>query len=710
MPIETPYLSTPLDTSIPNYGDQEVFNRNLSSIVDGTNQLTKALGDAKLQGIKKDFGDILHSEELQFRKELGDQLAASNVAEVDLLGEPGVTEATLKTMRPEVKTLLALDARDKQGVQQGFLDANDYQIRAEARMREYLVRYPHLQDELLGVAQSAGGFGLIPADLQATFEDIKAIQSAEGKEDSEVKRLKGISKEHGVDQTLYTTNPTEYWTQTLRFSEANQSLAALDLQWKQRQTTGNLKNKELAGELNRAVPGMAASAWAKSIQPTILSSLGISNINNFDPEKYNPVALDSIKQELQNKKASFLAESIAKYGRTGDVDAADIKTAIQPVLDMFDAADARLGSKSFAQDMTNHVNTLMGGAIATMPNGIQLKVYSDMVRGMDQSFASDQIKRDVSMKLGAAMVSLFANGTPAGQSSNFGEDGQVLPFARTNPIKDLDNDPSVSDADLQKGAISFIRQVKSKIQEFGQNKDPSQYAVTRDAAIQTLRMFTDYYNDDAIKATKGAISTNVANEIIALGATEEFKQAFEESPPDLQEALAGTFLKTTQAEYDQVMRGEVNQDAAKLLANVNQITPTPVRIPGAMPFQVDGPVPPIVGDIAKTAPVVFTIASGTGQAFFVPDNLIVSTIRQSSLSTPDKDRAIRNISNAANELTAKYGGRLTNLIKMGAHVTPGFSNMPQPYAASFEALALSLQAQGNLNIQIDESVAPNGNR
>lgn len=703
MPIKNPILDAVADTTVQDI-DTRAFDRNLAATVDGVKRTVNLLVDSKIEGIKDDFGEELHNEELQFRQELGAQLASENTPDADLLALPNVDEERLKGAAPQVREIMALDAKDRRGVKQGFLDANDYQIRTEARFRQYLTRYPHLADELLSVARNAGGFGLIPADLQAAFDDIKDIQSAAASGNSEVERLRKISKEQKVDQSLYTTDPQTYWKLTLQFANAEQDIAISDQKFRARKLTGDMNEYTLKADVAKAVPGYITQAWSKDIVPTVTASLGIANINQYNPESYDPVALNNIRQELQLKKSSFLASMYSKYGGGGDISTETIKDAAQPTLDAYDAAIERLGSKTFASDMQDYVKTQTNGLIATMPNGPALVVATDMARGLDRTFTSGLVNSDISTKLSTALISLFPGGTENGRANNYDAQGELLPFARNNALIELDNNPAHTDADVQNGVITYVNHLNTTIRELAKNKDPAYANINRNATLDAMRTFTDYYNDPGLKNTKGAMSTNVSDAIVELGASDTFKDAFAGAPPDLQQALVQSFRATATSEFDNIMRGEISQDLTKVL-----------RFDARGTFQSTESATPFFGGpglarsitreateaLSSSQPVVLTISPKDGSAFFVVDNAIAGQVASSDLNDVDKRRISRTLTNAANELTTKYGKRLTNVVRMTAHVTPGANSLPKPYGAAFGVLAESLLANGEVNLGID---------
>lgn len=126
-----------------------------------------------------------------------------------------VDEERFASAPPEVQALMQEVARQRLAADQGAISGTELKVRHEAKLREYINRYPQLTQELQQVAGATLGYNPLGAHIDQLME---TLQGKEDKSAQEWAALDKYADNVGVDMTLKSIDPVGYYTEMMAFA------------------------------------------------------------------------------------------------------------------------------------------------------------------------------------------------------------------------------------------------------------------------------------------------------------------------------------------------------------------------------------------------------------------------------------------------------------------------------------------------------------
>lgn len=349
------------------FDDRGGGDRGLEIATEGLDSVAKTLVDQRVRKIDQGLSKALDNDTNEWWTEQRATQEQPPVADVF-----NVSKEELANAPEAVQAMMQEVARQRLASEQGAISATELKVRHEKTLREYLNRYPQLTQELQQAAGTAIGYNPLGAHIEQLVESLRADHAASAAQWSD---LDNYANAVGVNMTLKTVSPVDYYTQVMSFAKRD-----TEYEFAQRELNIVKVGKEHA---NIA----ATDLFKRTVGPNIMGRAGglVSKILNMvtsagmDKATFASDALPAIRREMANFNLGTRAKLMTDFPDLTDTQVDAFMKPIEQALDL-------AGKSASPEEMSTVLRLFQTQAEAKVyaqyPETAGLKIAADLLRDL----------------------------------------------------------------------------------------------------------------------------------------------------------------------------------------------------------------------------------------------------------------------------------------------------------------------------------------
>src|SRR5688572_1194127 len=186
-------------------------SRSAEFVAQGAEAVANFVGEQRVENIGKGLSAELDQTTSDWWEANRQTALAPNIADVFDVDPQEVADAPAP-----VQALMQEVAKQRLASEQGAISATELRVRHESTLRKYLNRYPQLTEQIMAVSGQTLGYNPLGAHIDAMVEQLNADSSGNSEEWAALDRYADAV---GVNMTLKTVAPVQYYTQVMAFAQ-----------------------------------------------------------------------------------------------------------------------------------------------------------------------------------------------------------------------------------------------------------------------------------------------------------------------------------------------------------------------------------------------------------------------------------------------------------------------------------------------------------